>query len=185
MSVQAAAWRRRVRSKGLSSRVTLSKGDGQLKEMVQRTYAKSAKNMTMRDVPLLLFSADKFKDQVAAAMRRTDPGPTFMHFPNWLKSWFFDELRAEVRDEKGKWKKIRARNEALDLWVMITALAYSLGPADTRRPFDWGKPPLWAAPLGQNSEMITAGERRGMQETLEEKPRVSKASHNRKRFFTL
>ena len=185
VSVQAAAWRRRIRSKGLSSRVTLSKGDGQLKEMVQRTYAKSAKNLTMRDVPLLLFSADKFKDQVAAAMRRTDPGPTFMHFPNWLKSWFFDELRAEVRDEKGKWKKIRARNEALDLWVMITALAYSLGPADTRRPFDWGKPPLWAAPLRQNSEMITAGERRGMQETLSDKPRISKTSQNRKRFFTL
>lgn len=114
----------------------------------------------MRDVPLLLFSSDQFKDMIAAAMRRTEPGPTYMHFPQWLKQWFFDELRAEVREKNGKWKKIRARNEALDCWAMIWALAWFLGPADPRRKFNWSNPPRWAAPLDRNSHVLSKDERR-------------------------
>ena len=165
VSVQARDWYRRVRLQGFGKRVSLSKGDGQLKEMAQRTYARNQHGKKMGDVPLLLFSSDRFKDQVAAAMRRSDPGPTYMHFPKWLPQWFYDELRAEVRNPKGRWEKIRARNEALDCWCMIWALAYILGPADPRRTFNWEAPPAWAKPLPDNSERISADDRREIQAT--------------------
>jgi phage terminase large subunit GpA-like protein len=161
VSVNAAAWRQRLRREGMANRVTLSKGDGALKEMVQQSNARDRRGKAMKDVPLLLFSADKFKDLIAASMRRRDPGPAYMHFPRWLKQWFFDELRAEVRQPNGKWKKIRARNESLDCWAMIWAQAYYLGPADPRRPFNWSNPPPWALPLdGGNSHVVSPGERR-------------------------
>jgi phage terminase large subunit GpA-like protein len=162
VSAQAADWRRRVKSQGFGNRITLGKGDGLLKEMVQRTTARNTEGKRMNDVPLLLFSSDKFKDQIAAAMRRPEPGPTYMHFPSWLKQWFFDEIRAEVRQKSGKWKKIRARNEALDCWCMIWALAYSLGPADTRRKFNWENPPAWAKPIEHNSQLISKDDRRAI-----------------------
>ena len=159
VSVQAAGWLRKCRVQGFADRVTLGKGDTAIKDVVQRTFARDPRGKRMRDVPLLLFHSDRFKDQIAAAMRRQEPGPTFMHFPRWLKSWWFDELRAETRQPNGKWKKIRARNESLDLWAMIWALAYALGPADPRRPFPWASPPPWAAPLDRNSMVMSREER--------------------------
>ena len=173
VSVNAAAWRQRLRRQRLADRVTLSKGDGKMQAMVQKTNARDRNGKKMRDVPLMLFSADQFKDLVSASMRRTEPGPTYMHFPKWLKQWFFDELRAEVRQKNGKWKKIRARNEALDCWCMIWALAYLLGPADTRRPFNWASPPTWAAPLDSNSHVVSKERRREMQSPQKIKPKPS------------
>jgi phage terminase large subunit GpA-like protein len=175
VTIQAADWRRRLRRAGLSSRVTLGKGDGRQKEAVQKTYARDQHGKRMRDVPLLLFSSDQFKDLVAAAMRRTEPGPTFMHFPVWLNSWFYDELRAEVRQPDGKWKKIRARNESLDLWVMIWALAYALGPADPRRRYNWDNPHnRWAKPLPDNSEVMSKEQRQLMKAPATKKPKKKK-----------
>jgi len=170
VSANAAAWRQGLRRAGLANRVALSKGDGRQKEAVQQTVARDRRGRKMRDVPLLMFSSDQFKDMIAAAMRRTEPGPTYMHFPQWLKQWFFDELRAEVREKNGKWKKIRARNEALDCWAMIWALAWFLGPADPRRKFNWSNPPRWAAPLDRNSHVMTKGERQAMQSTPPARP---------------
>jgi phage terminase large subunit GpA-like protein len=143
--------------------VTLGKGDASIKDAVQRSFARDPRGRRMRDVPLLLFSPDPFKDMIVSAMRRTDPGPIYMHFPQWLPAWFFDELRAETRQPSGKWKKIRARNEALDLWAMIWALSYALGPADPRRRFSWASPPPWAAPLESNPLVMTREERRQTQ----------------------
>jgi phage terminase large subunit GpA-like protein len=163
VSTQAAAWLRSLRAVRLMDRVTLAKGDAALQEFVQRTFARDSRGKRMRDVPLLLFNPDKFKDLISAAMRRNEPGPAFMHFPDWLRQPFFDELRAEVRGPNGKWRKVRARNETLDLWAMIWAGAYALGPADPRRSFDWSSPPPWAAPIERNSLLMTREERRQAQ----------------------
>jgi phage terminase large subunit GpA-like protein len=170
VSTQAASWLRKCRASGYGDRVTLGKGDAAVKEMVSRTFARDSRGKRMRDVPLLLFNTDRFKDMIAAAMRRTDPGPTFMHFPSWLKPWWFDELRAETRQPNGKWKKIRARNESLDLWAMIWALAYALGPADPRRPFQWTSPPPWAAPLDSNSMVMSREERQQAKAPIQSQP---------------
>lgn len=170
VSPQAASWLRRCKAAGFGDRVTLGKGDTAIRDVVQKTFARDPRGKRMRDVPLLLFHADRFKDMIAAAMRRTEPGPTYMHFPAWLKSWWFDELRSETRQPNGKWKKMRARNEALDLWNMIWALAYALGPADPRRQFPWKSPPPWAAPLDQNSHVMTREERQNAKSQPERPP---------------
>lgn len=169
VSPQAAAWLRRIRASGYRDRVMLGKGDPNIKEMVQLTRARDKKGRAMNDVPLLLFSTNKFKDLVASSMRRTEPGPAYMHFPKWLGQWFFDELRAEVRMPNGKWKPIRKRNEALDCWGMIWALAYYKGPADERRPFNWDGP-AWCAPLDENSMIVSPEQRRDMKA---DKPKIS------------
>lgn len=164
VSAQAYAWRRRLRKQRLQDRVVLVKGEGRQKEPIKQSFARSARGKPMRDVPILLLNTDYFKDQIAAALRRREPGPTYMHFPEWLKAWWFDELRAETRMPNGKWKQIRERNEALDLWVYIFGVAYLLGPADPRRPFPWDSPPPWAAPVDKNSHVITREERKAAQE---------------------
>lgn len=155
VSTQAAAWRQRLLAQGMGNRATLTKGDSKTKEMVQISTARDWRGKRMHDVPLLLFNPDRFKDLIAASMKRTKVGYGYMHFGDWLERWFFDELSAEARQLNGTWKRIRKRNEALDLWANIWAGAWYLGPADTRRRFDWGNPPKWAAPLDQNSMVIS------------------------------
>lgn len=164
VSAQAYAWRKRLVAQRLHDRVVLVKGEGQQKEPVKQSFARNARGKAMRDVPILTVNTDYFKDQVASALRRQEVGPNYMHFPDWLKTWFFDELRSETRLPTGKWKRVRNRNEALDLWVYIWAVAYLLGPADPRRPFPWANPPSWAAPLGSNSYAMTREERKAAAE---------------------
>ena len=164
VSAQAYAWRKRLATQRLHDRVVLVKGEGSQKEPVKQSFARNARGKPMRDVPILMVSADYFKDQIASSLRRQDAGANYMHFPDWLKTWFFDELRSETRLPSGKWKKIRARNEALDLWVYIWAVAYLLGPADPRRPFPWSNPPPWAASLESNTYAMTREERKAAAE---------------------
>jgi len=79
-----------------------------------------------------------------------------MHFPDWLRASWFDELSAEIRQKNGKWKQIRARNEALDLWVYVLAVCWKLGVYK----LDWSRPPGWAQPLDRNTMVISRDERK-------------------------
>jgi len=168
---QAYAWYRRLRARNLHSKVFLLKGQSNRRQqMVTGGLGRDVRGRKMRDVPIYLIDVNAFKDQVAASTRRADPGPNHMHFPSWLKQWWFDELRAEVRDKSGKWKQVRARNEALDLWVYILAVAYILGPGNPRGRFSWENPPPWAAPLDQNSHVMTREERQNAKPQPEHQP---------------
>jgi phage terminase large subunit GpA-like protein len=112
-----------------------------------------------KDIPLLLCNPNLLKDAVFNAARRVGGGSSSLHFPRWLGAAFWDEFKAEVREPKGKWKKIRKRNEALDLACMNRAASLSLG-ADR---LNWDNPPAWARPCDTNSERMTREERRAMQ----------------------
>ena len=166
-TTQAYAWFRRLRSQGLSSRVRLLRGDSSAKPekpMVQ-SHARSNTGAPMHDLPIWNVCVDYYKDQVDSAMRRRVPGPGYFHAAQWIPARWWDEVRAEVRDANGKWKKVRARNEALDLWVQALALAEELGYGAKGR-LSWDNPPSWARPLdGGNSEIVTADERRAEQAT--------------------
>ncbi len=67
------------------------------------------------------------KNILDARLRREKPGPGYIHLPQNLSEQHLDEMTAEEK-QKGKWVKVRARNETLDLLVM----AYS---AILRPPF--------------------------------------------------
>ncbi|HFU4322716.1 TPA: terminase gpA endonuclease subunit, partial [Escherichia coli] len=82
------------------------------------------------------------KDRVNNALWRDSPGPGYVHFPDWLGSWFYDELTYEERSSDGKWSKPgRGANEAFDLMVYAEALVILHGYEKIR----WPDAPEWAS----------------------------------------
>lgn len=160
-TANAYAWYRRIRKDKLATRVILIKGaSGKQESPVVRGTGRDARGLAMRDMPIYLVATDYYKDAIAAALRRQVPGPTYAHFPDWLPASYYSELQAEIRDAKGKWKKIRQRNEAIDLWVYALAACEYLGYGSKGR-LSWEAPPGWALPQSDaNSEVITPEERR-------------------------
>ena len=84
--------------------------------------------------------------QRGANLSRSEPGPNFIHLPDWAGEWFFRELSAETRTASGWLKKRKGdNNEAFDL-CGYNRVAYSLCGGDK---INWQRPPEWAAkPLG-------------------------------------
>lgn len=160
----AYSWYRKIRKAGLSDRVKLYKGGNTHSAPILKLTKVGGK---LKDIPLLLCNPNLLKDAVSNAARRIGGGQASLHFPRWLSAAFWDEFKAEIREPNGKWKKIRERNEALDLSCMNRAAAIALG-ADR---MNWNNAPSWARPLEQNSERITREERRAMKV----KPVASKA----------
>lgn len=129
----------------------------------------------MPDMPVWIIATDYYKDIVASSLRRKTPGPGYFHVPDWLPASYFEELRAEIKQINGKWKQIRKRNEALDLWVYSLAVCESLGYG-AKGAMSWDNPPSWALPLESNSEMITPEERRAEKKPVQRVNRIAKSS---------
>lgn len=141
---------RQCRKDGLGKRVYLFKGDSLArKKLVTRSYPDNTNRSDRKagargDVPLYFLQTDQLKDRIHNALRRDEPGPNFIHFPDWLGEWFYDELTYEERGLDGKWKKPgRGANEALDLMCYCHALVILRG---YERIKDWSNPPAWARP---------------------------------------
>ncbi|HFT1293251.1 TPA: phage terminase large subunit family protein, partial [Escherichia coli] len=110
---------RRCRRDGLGKRIYLFKGDSiRRAKLITRTFPDNTGRTGRRaqaagDVPLWLLQTDALKDRVNNALWRDSPGPGYVHFPDWLGSWFYDELTYEERSSDGKWSKPgRGANEA-------------------------------------------------------------------------
>jgi phage terminase large subunit GpA-like protein len=88
------------------------------------------------------------------ALGREESGPRYVHLPNWLGDWFYDELRAEKKNDKGKYEKIKAKsnNEALDL----LAYGFSSYTMAGGEKLDFKNPPPWAKRAGDRMEMAPA-----------------------------
>lgn len=139
---------RQCRKDGLGKRVYLFKGDSLArKKLVTRSYPDNTNRSDRKagargDVPLYFLQTDQLKDRIHNALRRDEPGPNCIHFPDWLGEWFYDELTYEERGPDGKWKKPgRGANEALDLMCYCHALVILRG---YERIKDWSNPPAWA-----------------------------------------
>ena len=166
----AYAYWRRLRREGLHRRFLLLKGDGRHSApLLKLTYPDDRRRRDRSagargEVPLLLLNVNALKDANAVSLQRPTPGPGYMHWPRWLRSGFFHELSAEVRDPKGIWQKLshRHRNEAWDLWTYARALALYLG-ADK---VDWSRPPAWAQLVQTVAESIPKRPKSGVQSPL-------------------
>lgn len=139
---------RRCRRDGLGKRIYLFKGDSiRRAKLITRTFPDNTGRMGRRaqaagDVPLWLLQTDALKDRVNNALWRDSPGPGYVHFPDWLGSWFYDELTYEERSSDGKWSKPgRGANEAFDLMVYAEALVILHGYEKIR----WPDAPEWAS----------------------------------------
>lgn len=89
-----------------------------------------------RGVKLFSIGTDTAKDVIFSRLRRSTPGPAYMNFPTGTTDEYFAQLTGEkkVRELVGgrpvyRYKKIRPRNEALDLEVYNLAALQSLGRA--------------------------------------------------------
>lgn len=139
---------RRCRRDGLGKRIYLFKGDSiRRAKLITRTFPDNTGRTGRRaqaagDVPLWLLQTDALKDRVNNALWRDSPGPGYVHFPDWLGSWFYDELTYEERSSNGKWSKPgRGANEAFDLMVYAEALVILHGYEKIR----WPDAPEWAS----------------------------------------
>ncbi|ENA3591692.1 phage terminase large subunit family protein [Shigella sonnei] len=139
---------RRCRRDGLGKRIYLFKGDSiRRAKLITRTFPDNTGRTGRRaqaagDVPLWLLQTDALKDRVNNALWRDSPGPGYVHFPDWLGSWFYDELTYEERSSDGKWSKPgRGDNEAFDLMVYAEALVILHGYEKIR----WPDAPEWAS----------------------------------------
>ncbi|HFS5832831.1 TPA: phage terminase large subunit family protein [Escherichia coli] len=139
---------RRCRRDGLGKRIYLFKGDSiRRAKLITRTFPDNTGRTGRRaqaagDVPLWLLQTDALKDRVNNALWRDSPGPGYVHFPDWLGSWFYDELTYEERSSDGKWSKPgRGANEAFDLMVYDEALVILHGYEKIR----WPDAPEWAS----------------------------------------
>lgn len=161
---KAYEWYRRLRKDNLHGSVMLIKGASTpMAPLVKESWVGSKRAGTDKgDIPLYLLNTNLFKDAISAALKRPVPGPTYVHIPAWLPKAFFDELRAEIRDARGRWMKIKKRNEAFDLMAYIRALCVRLG-AD--QPTFWDNPPVWANNLAENSLIISREDRKRLQDS--------------------
>ncbi|ELV8508636.1 phage terminase large subunit family protein [Escherichia coli] len=139
---------RRCRRDGLGKRIYLFKGDSiRRAKLITRTFPDNTGRTGRRaqaagDVPLWLLQTDALKDRVNNALWRDSPGLGYVHFPDWLGSWFYDELTYEERSSDGKWSKPgRGANEAFDLMVYAEALVILHGYEKIR----WPDAPEWAS----------------------------------------
>ncbi len=139
---------RRCRRDGLGKRIYLFKGDSiRRAKLITRTFPDNTGRTGRRaqaagDVPLWLLQTDALKDRVNNALWRDSPGPGYVHLPDWLGSWFYDELTYEERSSDGKWSKPgRGANEAFDLMVYAEALVILHGYEKIR----WPDAPEWAS----------------------------------------
>lgn len=165
-----AAWRRLkgkkkfIRDHGILDgravwNVILTKGSGnpsapRLSVVYPDTQRKDRKIVHTGTVPLLLFNANSFKDDLGGQLRHALPGPGYVHIPRVLRSKEpphvnFEQLVSEKRDANGRWGKVHhgARNEMLDLMVGCHILAHLHGLVRIK----WATPPSWAAEWNVNS----------------------------------
>ena len=111
------------------------------------TKSEAVKNNS--GVLLWLLNVHRLKDEVFFALGRDEPGPRYVHIPQWLGDWFYSELRSERKDAKGKYQKIKAKsnNEALDLLGYAFA-GFTLAGGDK---IDFDNPPAWAQRAGDRA----------------------------------
>lgn len=158
---------RRCRLDGLGKRIYLFKGDSiRRAKLITRTFPDNTGRTGRRaqasgDVPLWLLQTDALKDRVNNALWRDSPGPGYVHFPDWLGSWFYDELTYEERSSDGKWSKPgRGANEAFDLMVYAEALAILHGYEKIQWPDapEWARRETWLEYASDNAEQAVLPE---------------------------
>ena len=146
-----------MRSRGLGGRFHLVKGDPKPGAPRARiTYPDSVvsgnKALLRADVPVLMLHSNTLKDELSNRLDSLIPGRGLIRFPDWLADWFYGELCAEVRTDKGWNNPNGARNEAWDLFY------YCIGVCISRligvEGFDWNNPPSFALPWDRNPLVI-------------------------------
>lgn len=173
VTTNAYAFVRTLRKRGVGARFHLVKGESKPGMPRTRiTYPDNSRRTTgakagaQGDVPVLLLNSNVIKDTLNNLLDVTVPGFGMIHLPDWLPDWFFSELTAEIRTDKGWQNPNSRRNEAWDLfYYAIGACVSSLLNVEK---VDWENPPLWLTPQ-EGNPLVIAAER---EEAFEELSRI-------------
>jgi phage terminase large subunit GpA-like protein len=175
---------RALRRQSLHHKVMLVKGGStrnapRMRETFPDSSGRKDRHASSRgDIPLYLLNTNLIKDTISNAMERTEPGPNYCHWPDWLGEWFFEELTYEQRSPDGKWSKPgKANNEAFDLMCYADAAA-------TKKGYDkinWLAPPPWARDWDNNTEIQADGVRSATRKSTATPPAERKRRRTRGR----
>lgn len=173
VSNNAYEFYRYMKRQGKANKVLLIKGASGSKatDIYKISYPDNTKNKHRKagakgDVPVAMINTDKCKDIVFNNLQRDKPGQGYVHFPNWLGEWFYDELTYEERDFKGRWQKPgKGNNEAFDLFVYGEPLLRKLNASKSTF---WDMPPLWAHPQDENPDIVR--DKEDTEKTIAERP---------------
>ncbi len=147
-------------------RFHLFKGDGIVRKDDVRSREiwpdrpdKRGQNPAAGGIQVISGYTNKLKDDLLnSIVHRTERKTGMLHFPYWLKLWWYEELVAETRDPKtNKWSKIRPRNESLDCLVMAYALATNVKLINLDK-IDWMDSPYFAEPPDTNEYVRSISE---------------------------
>lgn len=144
---------RRIKRLGLAARFKLIKGEPNENSPIARisypdSDRKDRKAGARGEIPVLFLNSNALKDQLDRMLDRIEPGEGFIHFPEWLPDWFFAELCAEERTNKG-WENPKGlRNESTDLAYIYLGLLAHLEKAGG---LSWTRLPKWAAEHDKNT----------------------------------
>ena len=151
---------RSLRKKRLHRNFILIKGERPKPEAQKATLTKSFPENTSKtkkkadargEIPVWILNTTKLKDSVSNDLSRSRPGNGFIHFPDWLKPSFYEELTVEVRDENGWSNPLKKRNESFDLICYADAACKSKLIELRMFNIDWESPPAWADEWSKNS----------------------------------
>lgn len=157
VTTNAYEFYRALRRRGLAGRFQLVKGEPKI--AAPRAFIdypdqkrKDRLSAARGDVPVLFLNSNVLKDSLHNRLDSIIPGKGMIRFPNWLPDWFYKELTAERRTEKG-WEATQGtRNEAWDL------LYYTLGVCASQllqiEKIDWLNPPSWADVWSKNPLVV-------------------------------
>lgn len=106
------------------------------------------------EIPVYLLNSNMIKDMIRNDLDRPEPGGGYVHFPDWLPPWFYNELTAETRKGNGWVKNGKQPNEAWDLMYYCKA-GYLILKGES---IDWDKPPAFARHYSDNPMVITDGD---------------------------
>lgn len=111
------------------------------------------------EIPVLMLNGDLLKDYVDTLLGGKQDDGTItggkIVFASWLPDWFYSEVCAETKTEKGWQNLAKLRNEGLDL------LCYAIAVAVYRPIFweriDWDNPEGWAEEWDDNDLVFNEG----------------------------
>ncbi len=122
------------------SRITLVKGGskptGKLMPKGEFADQKVKGGSKRNSARLWIPNVHTIKNMIDARLRRKTPGPGFIHLPGNLSAEHLDEITAEEL-KRGKWEKLRARNETLDILVYGEAAILKPPFAQSRTDMRW------------------------------------------------
>ena len=162
VTTNAYNFHRKLRAEGKAGRFHLAKGvhhPQAPRASIEFPDSKKRDKLAVArgDVPVLYLKSNALKDAVSHRLDATEPGSGMIRFPEWLPDWFYNELCAERRTDKGWENTPGTRNEAFDL------LYYCVGACvspllKVENPDFWTKPPIWATE-GKDNPLLVGQEK--------------------------